>query len=45
MQEEYLDDEQERDFDLAEYDEFEQPNIETIDLEAQERETIKDIII
>jgi len=39
------DDDKERDFDLAEHYEPEQPDIDTIDLGAQERETIKDIII
>lgn len=39
------DDEEERDFDLVEHDELEQHDIETIDLEAQEKETTKDIII
>ena len=43
------DDEEERDFDLTKHDEPEQHyshhGTKTIDLEAQERETIKDIII
>lgn len=45
LQEEDLDDEQEREFELEEHDEPQQLDTEIIDLEAQERETIKDIII
>ena len=43
------DDEEERDFDLTEHDEQEQHyshhDMEIIELEAQDKETIKDIII
>ena len=50
MQVEDLDDEEEqRDFDLTKHDELEQHyihhGIETIDLEAQDEATIKDIVI
>ena len=49
MPEESFDDEEERDFDLTEHDEPKQRythhGVEIIDLEAQDEETIKDIII
>lgn len=44
-----MDDDEERDFDLTEHDESEQcythHGVEIIDLEAQDEETIEDIII
>ena len=40
-----MDDEQEREFELEEHDEPKQLDTEIIDLEAQERETIKETII
>ena len=49
MSEESFDDEEERDFDLTEHDDPEQcythHGVEIIDLEAQDEEKIKDIII
>lgn len=49
MQEEDLGDEKERDFDLIEHEEpqkhFTHHGVDIIDLEAQDQETVKDIII
>ena len=49
LEESFADEDKERDFDLTEHDEPEQHytlhGMETIDLEAQDEETIKDIII